>query len=147
MRCSLTVRVPMKRSSCWTYAEREANPVAVTGIPLIARYPVTDKLSGARNVREFSNVVLPAPLEPIRAINSPGYATPVTVNKNRILQPSKQLLWFLTPFRWSEVKNTNYTTLGTILTSIRSGLVWSSAFKKVSKNIGNWFLLIVVSWR
>ena len=33
-RCSLTVRVPMKRSSCWMYAETEVRELGVTATPL-----------------------------------------------------------------------------------------------------------------
>jgi hypothetical protein len=88
MRCSLTVRVPMKRSSCCTYAESAVSVSAVAGSPLMALIPVTCSCFADLKVSVLSKVVLPAPLEPIRASSSPGYAAPFTGNKTPYHHPA-----------------------------------------------------------
>jgi len=78
IKCSRTVSVPMNRSCCWTYAETAVNNLLLTGIPLIDLIPDSITLWSLLNVREFNKVVLPAPLDPIRANSSPGRAEPLT---------------------------------------------------------------------
>lgn len=77
-KCSRTVRVPMNKSCCWTYAETAVSSLLLTGTPLMALTPVSVTLRSLLNVSEFNRVVFPAPLDPISAKSSPGRAEPLT---------------------------------------------------------------------
>mmetsp|Transcript_7951 Transcript_7951/g.20033 ORF Transcript_7951/g.20033 Transcript_7951/m.20033 type:complete len:217 (+) Transcript_7951:1153-1803(+) len=73
-----TVRDPWKRSSCMTYPIRRLSELPGAR-PLNRISPVTFLLR--RRPRMLRSVVLPEPVGPMMAINSPGRTCPVTLNK------------------------------------------------------------------
>lgn len=70
-KCSRTVKVPMNRSSCCTYADTLVIE-APTFSPFTKTSPFTTSLRRFRLVRTLSSVVFPAPLAPMMAKSWPG---------------------------------------------------------------------------
>lgn len=76
IKCSLTVNVPMNKSSCCTYADLEIIELELTLRPLIATVPEVTIFFPDLSVNAFKSVVFPAPEEPIITKSSPGWARP-----------------------------------------------------------------------
>lgn len=78
IRCSFTVKHPMNKSSCWTYADFAAISFRCTCFPLRHTQPEILTLRRFLQVIQFIKVVFPDPLGPKITNNSAGWATPLT---------------------------------------------------------------------
>lgn len=78
--CSVTVRSSIAKSCCGTKPDILAIKSAPASLPLSMRYPLIALLS--RRLMAAKSVVLPAPLEPIRATRLPEDTTPLTESKD-----------------------------------------------------------------